>query len=114
MARAGALGRLTAGALVERIRIETPSVEIDELGAETETFIHDADVWSNPVQTPGREFLSGGYVAEEKVIFGIRWREVNSKARVIWRDRTYRIDGITGTASSGDAWLYCTVTDGAN
>ena len=105
---------MDAGALDQRIAIEQPTLSTDELGQEVEAWSAIAQPWARVMETPGREFLSGDYRAEEKTVFVIRWRDVDSTHRVSWRGRTWRIDSVTGTKREGFAYLHCRSTEGAN
>lgn len=105
---------MRAGDLDQRITIETPTSDTNELGEEVPTWIGHSHPWAKVMETPGREFLKGDYVAESKVVFLIRWRVLDSKARVTWQDRIYDIKDITGTRRGGCLYLHCTAQDGAN
>lgn len=105
---------MDGGKLDQRIAIERPVKTTDALGQEVETFATVAQPWAKVMETPGREFLSGDYKAEGKAVFTIRWRTLDSTARVAWGGRTYRIDDVTGTKRDGFAWLHCIAQDGAN
>lgn len=103
-----------AGQLDQHIAIETPTITTDELGQEVPTWAVQARPWAKVKETPGREFLSGDFRAEERVVFVIYWRSVDSTARVAWNGRTYRIEGVTGTRRERFAYLHCVAQDGAN
>lgn len=106
---------MKAGALDQLITIEEPGAGTDELGQDTtDNWLPLATVWAEVKETMGREFLSGNYQAEEKVAFRIRWMEVDSKARVTWEGRQYRVVSVTGTYRSGERWLHCVASEGAN
>jgi head-tail adaptor len=105
---------ITAGDLDQRVRIDTPVTAEDELGAETQTWPEGPTVWAKVMETPGREFLKGDYHAEEKAVFVIRFRAIDSTGRVAWGGRTWRIDSVTGTPRDGFRWLHCTSNKGAN
>ncbi len=105
---------MTAGRLDQLITIETTTTTTDELGQSQDVWGPLATVWAEAKETMGREFLAGDYKAEEKVAFRIRWIEVDSKARVTWEGRTYRIVSVTGTFRSGERWMHCIAQDGAN
>ncbi len=105
---------MDAGDLDQRITIEVPSPEQDELGQDAGDWSFVSEPWAKVVETPGREFLSGDYKAESKVVFRIRWRSVNSKARVTWRERVFRISDVTGTQREGWSYLHCIAQDEAN
>jgi SPP1 family predicted phage head-tail adaptor len=103
-----------AGDLDQQITIEVPDTTPDELGQNAEAWTDPVTVWAKVMETPGREFLSGDYQAEEKAVFVIRWRAVDSTARATWNGRPYRIESVTGTRREGWAYLHCVATDGAN
>lgn len=105
---------IKAGAFDQRIVIETPVVTTNELGEQTTTWIFDQEVWAKVVEVPGREFLKGDYQAEEKAVFQIRYREMDSLSRVTWNDRTYRVNSVTGTMRDGTTWLHCIAQSEAN
>jgi len=105
---------MDAGALRETLLLETRSVAYDELGGEVETWATHSTPWAKVMETPGREFLKGDYRAEERTVFVIRYRAIDSTARVTWRGRTYRIDSVTGTLGEGWTYLHCISTEGAN
>lgn len=105
---------MDAGRLDQRVRIETLVVDIDELGAQTSSWLFESNPWAGVMETPGREFIAGDYRAEEKVAFVLRWRDIDSTARVTWNGRVYRINSVTGTRHSGFCWLHCIATDGEN
>lgn len=106
---------MKAGRLDQRIQIETPSSEADGLGQTARTWLLLDEVWAAVREVAGREFLAGDARAEEKATFTIRWRDdFDSTARVQWGGRTWRIDSTTGTRRSGERWLHCVTTEGAN
>ncbi|WP_257556421.1 phage head closure protein [Sphingobium sp. CFD-2] len=105
---------ITAGELTELIRIETPTKTENELKEEEISWALDAMAWAKAVEGLGREFVKGDYQAEKKVAFKIRYRSMNSEARVIWQDRAYDIVNVTGKPSEGATWLHCVAIGGAN
>lgn len=105
---------MKAGSLDQRISIETPVAVEDALGQDARAWLPLADVWAEAKEQLGREFLAGDYKAEEKVAFRIRWRAVDSAARVVWNARNYRIESTTGTRRSGELWLHCVSDGGEN
>ena len=105
---------MDAGQLDQRIQIEQPVVAADALGQEVESWATVASPWAKVMETPGREFLSGDYRAEERTVFRIRWRALDSTARVQWGGRAWKIDSVTGTERERWAYLHCRATDGAN
>lgn len=105
---------MDAGSFDQRITIEQPATTTDELGQDARTWTAIASPWAKVIETPGREFLKGDYQAEEKTVFVIRWREIDSTHRVQWSGRVWRIVSITGTKREGYAWLHCVSTEGAN
>jgi len=98
---------MDAGALDQQILIEAHSVTLDELGAEVETWSTHSQPWAKVIETPGREFLKGDYHAEHKAVFRIRWRDIDSTARVTWGGRVYDITAVTGTRREGWSYLHC-------
>lgn len=105
---------MDAGKLDQRISVEQPSITTNTLGEEIASWSVTSQPWAKVIETPGREFLSGDYKAEAKAVFVIRWREIDSTARVTWRGRSYRINDVTGTQREGYAYLHCLAQDGAN
>lgn len=105
---------MDAGRLDQRIAIEAATTAEDALGQEVETWATVAEPWARVMETPGREFLSGDYKAEEKAVFVVRWRAIDSTDRVRWGGRTWRIDSVTGTKREGFSYLHCVSTEGAN
>lgn len=105
---------MKAGRLDQRISIETPASAEDALGQDARSWLPSVTVWAEAKEQMGREFLAGDYKAEEKVAFRIRWRAVDSTARIVWNDRNYRIESVTGTRHSGELWLHCISDGGAN
>jgi len=105
---------MQAGDLTERITIETPATEPDELGQDALSWLFLAEVWAKAIEGQGREYLKGGYEAEEKAVFVIRWMEVDASMRVTWLGRIYDIEQVTGTYREGWAWLHCTARKGVN
>jgi head-tail adaptor len=105
---------MDAGALDQQIVLQRRSVIFDELGAEVETWNPHSQLWAKVLETPGREFLKGEYHAEERAVFVVRWRELDSTYRVQWRARTWNITSVTGTRREGWTWLHCLATEGAN
>ena len=105
---------MDASDLTERIRIETPPAGEDALGQDDGDWLLLDEVWAKAIEGQGREFLKGGYEAEEKAVFVIRWQEVDSTMRTTWNGRVYGIDQVTGTHHGGWAWLHCTALKGAN
>lgn len=105
---------MDAGRLDQRIVIETPAVVIDELGQDAREWVLLGTFWAKVMETPGREFLSGDYKAEEKTVFVIRWQALDSTARVQWGGRVWRIESVTGTRREAFAYLHCVSSEGAN
>lgn len=105
---------MDAGRLDQRVTLERPSVVTDELGQDATSWEHAAEVWARVIETPGREFLAGDYRAEEKVVFVIRWRALDSTWRAVWGGRAYRLNSVTGTRREGFAYLHCITSEGAN
>lgn len=105
---------MDAGRLDQQIAIETRSVIPDESGAEVESWATTAHPWARVIETPGREFLQGDVQAEGKAVFVIRWRDMDSSARVVWRGRNYTIEDVTGTRREGYSWLHCRSVAGVN
>jgi SPP1 family predicted phage head-tail adaptor len=105
---------MDAGELDQRITIETRTLTEDVLGADVESWSSLGDFWARVIETPGREFLKGEFEAEGRSVFVIRWRELDSTARVTWRGRIYTIEDVTGTQREGFAWLHCKSVAGAN
>ena len=109
-----------AGLFRQRIGIEVPDPNPDELGQTDIAWVSTGTFWAQIVETQGREFLKGDYHNEERAVFIIRYQEVNSRARVVWglrpdgQPKTWDITGITGTYSDGYRWLHCLATDGVN
>lgn len=103
-----------AGDLDQQILLEVPVVEPDELGQNVESWFFFAQPWAKVIETPGQEFLKGDYRPEERVVFKIYWREMDSTYRVTWGGRTWRINSVTGTRREGYSWLHCVSTDGVN
>lgn len=97
---------MDAGQFDQRIAIEQPTIAPDALGQEVETWAVTARPWAKVMETPGREFLSGDYKAEEKAVFVIRHRTLDSTARVAWRGRSWRIESVTGTKREGFTYLH--------
>ena len=105
---------MDAGALDQRILVETPVNTLNELGEEVPGWEFLAKPWAKVMEGLGREFLKGDYVAESKAVFKIRSLQVDSKARVTWEGRVYRIDDVTGTRREGFSYLHCIAQGGAN
>lgn len=108
------MAMLRAADLTERIRVEAPISTEDELGAETQVWEEAATVWARVIETPGREFLKGDFRSEEKAVFVIRWKAIDSTWRAVWGGRIWRIVSVTGTFLEGATWLHCVSTDGVN
>ncbi|MFZ5745274.1 MAG: phage head closure protein [Pseudomonadota bacterium] len=106
--------KVAAGELDQLIMLESPMVTTDGWGGEVQTWLPEAEAYARVMETPGREFLKGDFRAEEKAVFKVRFREVDSTWRVIWGGRTWRIDSVTGTMREGARWIHCTAQDGAN
>lgn len=105
---------IEAGRLDQRIQIETPVTSSNELNEEVPGWAPDCEVSARVMETPGREFVKGDFRAEEKIAFQIRFRILDSTARIKWGGRTWRIDSVTGTRRSGETWLHCSTSEGAN
>ena len=103
-----------AGLLNQRITIEAIGRSTaNALGETSPEWTPLSDRCAQVRETMGREFLagsSGDYRAEHRVVFVVRWIEIDSTARVKWGGRIYRIDDVTGTYHSGETWLHCTTT----
>lgn len=105
---------MDAGALDQRILIEVASVTDNELGEEVDTWSEHSRPWANVKETPGREFLAGDIKAETKAVFRIRYRAIDSRARVTWAGRQFEVDDVTGTRREGWTWLHCYSVSGEN
>lgn len=105
---------MDAGKLDQRIAIEALLPAENELGELVATWQAVTSLWAKVMETPGREFLSGDYKAEEKAVFIVRWRALDSTMRAKWGGRTWRINSVTGTRREGYAYLHCIAQDGAN
>ena len=97
---------MDAGALDQKIIIETRSVVHNALGEEVESW-SPSPAWAKVTETPGREFLKGDYQAERKAVFCIRFKQVDTTARVTWGGQVYDIQSVTGTYREGWAYLHC-------
>lgn len=106
--------KVTAGELDQLITLESPVVTTDAWGGEVETWLIEAQAYARVTEARGREFLKGDYKAEEKAVFKIRWREVDSTWRVNWGGRTWRIESVTGMLREGARWIHCTAQGEAN
>jgi len=105
---------IPAGQLDQLISIEQPAQTVDALGQEALSWTAVVDLWAKVIEERGREFLKGDYKAEEKTVFGFRFRPIDSTYRVQWAGRVWRIVSVTGTRREGETWLHCIATDGAN
>lgn len=105
---------MDAGRRDQTILIETLSTTTNALGEEVPNWTYHSRPAAFVMETAGKEFLSGDYRAEEKAVFNIRWRAIDSTARVTWNERVYRIDSTTGTRRDGEMWLHCVSSEGAN
>lgn len=105
---------IDAGKLDQRILIETATVTENELGEDVETWSEHSRPWAQVKETMGREFLAGDIQAEGKAAFRIRYRALDSRARVTWRGRIYMVEDVTGTQREGFTWLHCRAVSGAN
>lgn len=106
--------KVAAGELDQLIMLESPVVTIDAVGAEVPTWLPEAEAFAKVMETRGREFLKGDFKAEEKAVFKVRFREVDSTWRVAWGGRTWRIDSVTGTMREGWRYIHATAQGGAN
>jgi SPP1 family predicted phage head-tail adaptor len=105
---------MDAGTLDQQILIETATLSTNDLGEEIATWSPHSQPWARVIEAPGREFLKSDIEAEGKAVFKIRWRSLDSKARVTWRGRIYDVQDVTGTQREGFAWLHCRSVAGAN
>ena len=105
---------MRAGDLDQWITIETPSAASDELGQDGLTWLFLEGRAAKVIEEQGREFLKGGYRAEEKAVFVVRWGEFDSTMRVLWGGRTWRVTSVTGTMREGWIWLHCIASEGPN
>ena len=103
-----------AGIFDQSITIEIPTSTTDELGQTAIEWTDAAVTSAQVVETQGREFLKGEYRAEERAVFVIRWREIDSTARINWDGRSWNIVSVTGTYRDGYRWLHTIAIDGAN
>lgn len=101
---------MDSGALDQEILIEVATITTDELGADVETWAEHSRPAAKLVQTPGKEFLAGDVQAESKAVFRIRWRELDSRARVTWRGRLYMVEDVTGTQRDGWTYIHARTT----
>lgn len=104
------------GKLDQAIQIQAWSATTNALGEEVAAWTDLGDPRpARLIETPGREFLSGGQMAaEEKAVFVVRWTPIGSKARVLWDDRIWDIRSATGTMREGWRYLHCIAIDGEN
>lgn len=105
---------MDAGQLDQSILIEVPTPSTNALGEEVLAWSTHSTPRAKAMETPGREFLKGDYRAEEKAVFVIRWRDIDSTARVQWGGRVWDITSITGTRREGWQYLHAITTEGAN
>ena len=105
---------MDAGKLDQQIVIEQPIVTTNELNEQITSWASVSSPWAKVMETPGREFLSGDYRAEEKAVFVIRWRAIDSTWRAVWGGRPWRISSVTGTRHEGFAYLHCVTSEGVN
>lgn len=105
---------MDAGRLTERILIEAPTETENALGEMVPSWQTVAERWARVLETPGREFLSGDYRAEERTVFQIYWTAIDSSHRVQWGGRTWRINSVTGTYRERYSWLHCVSNEGVN
>jgi head-tail adaptor len=105
---------MDAGRLDQRIEVLLPAFTTNALNEQVAGEPTSLELWAKVTETPGREFLSGDFRAEERIVFVIRWREIDSTASVVWGGRTWRINSVTGTRREAYAYLHCVSTEGAN
>lgn len=84
---------MLASKLDRRILIERRTASTDEFGGPTETFAPLATVWAAVKEADGREFLASGsqIVAEQKAVFTIRFRMIETTDRVVYGGRIHDI-----------------------
>jgi len=83
----------SAGALDQRVTIETPSANVDVLGQRVETWTTFATVWAQAEPLRGRDFFAAGQTQDQaEVRFRIRYLAgVTAAMRVLWRNVPHAI-----------------------
>lgn len=99
------------GSMNQRVTLQAPEAPVDELGQNARHWADIATVYAKVTETAGREFLKGDYQAERKAVFQIRWRQIDSTARVLWEGQAWRILSVTGTRRERFLSLQCEATD---
>lgn len=78
---------IAAGAMDQRITLQSPSSTVDGLGQRVETWTTEVALWASVQPLRGREFFAAGAInSEAQVRVRIRYRAgVTPAMRVLWR-----------------------------
>ena len=107
MSSTPATGRITAGQLSVRVKLQSPPPAIDDLGQATGAWVDVAEVWARPRPLRSRELFAAGQVQNiSDVEFTIRWRaDVRATWRVLWDDVPHDITGPPIDVDGQRQWL---------
>lgn len=79
-----------AGTLDQRITIQTRVITRDERGQESDSWGGDITVWAKATQASGREYqAANASQSVDLVNFVVRYRDMPSQFRVLWKGRAY-------------------------
>lgn len=101
---------MKSGKLVETIRIERATTEINDAGTPIETWARVADLRAERVDQTTEEFIRGfGASDEELVIFRARFfGGITNADRVMWNDQPFNIKQVTPIGRRKGVELRCT------
>ena len=87
---------LNAGALDQRVTLQSRSVVTDAYGQDTITWVDIATVWAQCQALRGREFFAAAQVQQEQSVkVRIRYRsDVDQKCRLVWNGVNHDITGV--------------------
>ena len=87
---------LNAGALDQRVTLQSRSVVTDAYGQDTITWVDIATVWAQCQALRGREFFAAAQVQQEQSVkVRIRYRaDVDQKTRLVWNGINHDITGV--------------------
>lgn len=100
---------MKSGTLVETIRIEVATTDINDAGTPSEVWARVAELRAERVDQTTEEFIrSFGASDEELVIFRARYLDgITTKHRLIWRGEAFNIKKVTPIGRRKGVELRC-------
>ena len=107
---------LIAGNLTERIDILTPQVTRGTFNEQKVEYVKAVTVWAGVAYQKGVMALSAGEVWMSRTV-SVTMRNnniINDRCRLVWDDKTYRIESFNRSKKDGSISITATVLDETN